>query len=85
MPAVIEPESLYAGDSWSRSFEVRRPTAGDPSVTEPMPFVSEGWGGWEAQWRPRASAADGAITLTVDASQAENGLLTLSAPTEWSA
>lgn len=32
MPAVIEPESLYAGDSWSRSFEIRRPTiaAGRP-------------------------------------------------------
>lgn len=79
MPASIPSEEIYAGDTWSRSFEILRPDPGDPAVTVPVDFVAEGWGSWAAQWRLRASAPDPAMALAVDVSQAAAGVLTLSA------
>ena len=79
MPASIPAEEIYAGDTWSRSFEIRRRDATDPAVSAPVDLVADGWGGWIAQWRSRADSSEEPIELGVDASQAADGVMTLSA------
>ena len=69
-PGIVPTEQVYAGDTWTRVFTFTQNGAA-------VNLVSAGWTGWRAQWRPAAGAA-ASLTITVDASNAATGGLTLS-------
>jgi hypothetical protein len=73
------PYNVYAGDAWSQSFEFGEYTDPDDEGT----WVAEdltSFGSWSSQWRPAADADDAdAISLTVDASDAANGVIVVAA------
>ena len=71
------PYNVYAGDAWSQSFEFGEYTDPDDEgswVAEDLSAL----GSWSAQWRVSADAED-SITLTVDATDAENGVIVVGA------
>jgi hypothetical protein len=83
MAVYTDPEryDIYAGDAWSQDFEfgeLADPT--DPSSAWTADDLS-GFSGWEAHWRVSDDATE-PIVLTVDASQAAAGILTVSATEE---
>lgn len=73
------PYNVYAGDAWSQSFEFGEYTDPDDEGTWVAEDLS-GLSSWSSQWRPTAEAADSAaISLTVDATDAENGVIVVAA------
>lgn len=72
MVTTVPTITLYGGD-----------TAIWPTYTftdgqgHPRNLVTEGWGSWEAQWRPRAESSS-SVHLSVDASNAANGVIKIS-------
>jgi hypothetical protein len=73
------PYNVYAGDAWSQPFEFGEyTTEGDEGswVAEDLSALSS----WSSQWRPTAESPDeDAIDLTVDATDAANGVLVVAA------
>lgn len=63
---------VYAGDAWSQAFVFK---------TGDTPDDLTAWTGWACQWRKAARSAT-AIDLTVDASDAANGVIVVSATGE---
>lgn len=71
------PYNVYAGDAWSQSFEFGEYT--DPADEDT--WVAEdlsSFGSWSAQWRVTADA-ETSISLTVDATDAANGVVVVAA------
>jgi hypothetical protein len=72
MATEVPVVAIYSGDTaiWPTY------TFTDDSQ-QPRNLVAEGWGSWEAQWRPKADA-DTEITLVVDDSNAASGVIKIS-------
>lgn len=65
---------VYAGDTWSQAFVFK---VGDD------PEDLSAWTDWESEWRP-VDTSTTEIALTVDASDAVNGVIVVSATPEQS-
>ena len=70
-PANVPTLVIYAGDTWSQSYEFK---AGDPA--EPIDFVAEGWGDWLCQCR-ETPESDDFFVINVDDSEADLGRILL--------
>lgn len=70
------PFAVYAGDAWSQAF--RMTIQPDPEVDETEPEDLSAYTSWAAQWRSTVDA-ETATTLTVDSSDAVNGVIVVRA------
>lgn len=70
------PFQVYAGDAWSQAFRMTVQPDPDNPATEPEDLSA--YTDWACQWRATA-AADTALDLTVDASEAADGVIVVRA------
>jgi hypothetical protein len=69
MVAEVPTVEIYAGDTAIWPVYTFKDDDGNPRN-----LVQEGWGSWEAQWRPKADS-DMLINLVIDDSQANVGII----------
>lgn len=75
-PSFVPPVVVYAGDTWSQSYEFK---AGDPA--EPIDFIADGWDDWVCQCRPTVDSSE-FFEINIDTSEAADGRIILSASAE---
>lgn len=73
MPVQVPTVSVYAGDTvdWP-TYTFRN------ASNQPRDLNAEGWTNWAAQWRTRPESVT-ALTLDVDDSKADEGIITIKA------
>lgn len=72
LPTKAPTFKVYRGDDFMKEFIFK-----DPATNQPLNLETEGWGTWEAKWRPHLDSVE-YIDFLVDETEKQSGVISIS-------